>query len=80
MVSANLYEAVFNASTTGNYLLSPTPDAIILAVNDAFLAASSRRREHLVGLSLFLAFPTWYAHKGIRGKAKSGESGLDVHA
>lgn len=38
MVPASLYEAVFNASPTGHYLLSPTPEAFILAVNDAFLA------------------------------------------
>jgi PAS domain S-box-containing protein len=42
---------------TGNYLLSPTPEAIILAVNDAFLATASRAREELLGLSVFAAFP-----------------------
>jgi signal transduction histidine kinase/CheY-like chemotaxis protein len=57
MLSSSLYEAVFNSSLIGNYLLSPTPEAIILAVNDAFLKASSRRREELVGISLFVAFP-----------------------
>lgn len=57
MVPLNLYEAIFNASPTGNYLLSATPDAIILAVNDSFLKASARRREDLVGVSLFVAFP-----------------------
>ena len=54
---AALYETVFNTSPAGNYLLSPTPEAIILAVNDAFLKASGRRREELVGVSLFVAFP-----------------------
>jgi len=57
MVPVALYEAVFNASHTGHYLLSPTPEAVILAVNDAFLKASGRRREELVGTSLFVAFP-----------------------
>jgi len=57
MISPSLYEAVFNSGTTGNYLLSPTPDAIILAVNDTFLKASLRTREDLVGKSLFDAFP-----------------------
>jgi signal transduction histidine kinase len=57
MGPALLYEAVFNTSPVGNYLLSPTPDAIILAVNDAFLNASGRRRQDLVGISLFVAFP-----------------------
>ncbi|MBQ5965618.1 ATP-binding protein [Massilia sp. ZL223] len=53
----SLFESVFNSSPIGNYLLSPTPDAIILAVNDTFLKASSRTREELVGMSLFAAFP-----------------------
>jgi len=57
MLSAALFEAVFTHSPIGHYLLSPTPDAIILAVNDAFLAASGRTREELVGVSLFVAFP-----------------------
>ncbi|WP_306397379.1 PAS domain-containing hybrid sensor histidine kinase/response regulator [Telluria beijingensis] len=57
MLSFTLFESVFNSSPFGHYLLSPTPDAIILAVNDAFLTASSRTREELVGVSLFLAFP-----------------------
>jgi signal transduction histidine kinase/ActR/RegA family two-component response regulator len=52
-----LFEAVFNHSPVGNYLLSPTPEATILAVNDAFLEASGCRREDLVGISLFVAFP-----------------------
>jgi signal transduction histidine kinase len=51
------FELVFNSSAIGNYLLSPDPLAIILAVNDAFLQASSRTRDELVGISLFEAFP-----------------------
>ncbi|GAB3390462.1 PAS domain-containing hybrid sensor histidine kinase/response regulator [Massilia agri] len=58
MLSPDLFEAVFNSSPIGTYLLSPTPDAVVLAVNDTFLAASRRRREELVGTSLFVAFPT----------------------
>jgi len=57
MLSATLFESAFNSSPFGHYLLSPTPDAIILAVNDAFLKASSRTREELLGVSLFKAFP-----------------------
>lgn len=57
MNSPLIYESVFNGGPIGNYLLSPTPEAIILAVNDAFLNASSRRREELIGVSLFDAFP-----------------------
>ena len=57
MLPATLFESAFNSAPFGHYLLSPTPDAIILAVNDAFLKASSRTREELVGVSLFQAFP-----------------------
>jgi len=58
MLSPSVFESVFNSSPIGKYLLSPTPEAIILAVNDAFLKASSRRREDLLGKSLFVAFPS----------------------
>jgi len=57
MHSSSLFESVFNNAPIGNYLLSPTPEAIVLAVNDAFLAASGRRREEMVGVSLFVTFP-----------------------
>ena len=58
MLSPALFEAVFKNSPVGNYLLSPAPEAIILAVNDTFLQASSRTREELIGVSLFKAFPS----------------------
>jgi len=54
---ASLFESAFDSSPIGNYLLSPTPEATILAVNDAFLKATARRREDLLGVSLFVAFP-----------------------
>ncbi len=57
MLPTTLFEAVFQHSPIGNYLLSPTPEATILAVNDAFLNASGCRREDLAGVSLFEAFP-----------------------
>jgi PAS domain S-box-containing protein len=57
MLPTSLFEAVFKHSPIGNYLLSPTPEATVLAVNDAFLNASGSRREDLVGISLFEAFP-----------------------
>lgn len=56
-MSSSLYESVFNSSPLANYLLSPTPEAIVLAVNDVFLETASRKREDLVGRSLFDAFP-----------------------
>lgn len=57
MLSSMVFESVFNSSTVGNVLLSPTSEATILAVNNAFLKGASRRREELVGVSLFVAFP-----------------------
>jgi len=57
MLPPDLFESAFNSSPFGHYLLSPTPEAVILAVNDAFLKASNRTREELVGISLFTAFP-----------------------
>jgi signal transduction histidine kinase/ActR/RegA family two-component response regulator len=58
MLPPSVFESAFNSSPIGKYLLSPTPEAVILAVNDAFLSASSRKREDLVGTSLFVAFPS----------------------
>jgi len=51
------YELIFNASPIGATLLAPTPEATILAANDAFLRTANRRREEIVGLGLFDAFP-----------------------
>ena len=70
MLSPALFESVFNSSPNGNYLLSPTPEAIILAVNDTFLKASARTREELVGTSLFVAFPGNPEDTGDTGEAK----------
>ena len=55
-LSPAIFEAAFNRSPTGESLLSPTPEAIILAVNDAFLRVSGRTREELIGKGLFVAF------------------------
>jgi signal transduction histidine kinase len=54
---SRVFERVFNGSPVGEYLLSPSDDPVILAVNDAFLRASGRTRESLVGQRLFAAFP-----------------------
>jgi hypothetical protein len=52
-----VFEYVFGQSPIGEYLLTPSDDPVILAVNDAFLRASGRARESLVGQRLFVAFP-----------------------
>jgi two-component system, cell cycle sensor histidine kinase and response regulator CckA len=49
------FEAVFNAAP-GSYLLL-APDLTILAVDDAYLAATMTSREGIVGRPLFEAFP-----------------------
>ena len=69
MEASSLYQAVFNSSPTGNYLLSPSPEAIILAVNDTFLKASGRLRQDLVGVSVFDAFPANPNDPGETGEA-----------
>jgi signal transduction histidine kinase/ActR/RegA family two-component response regulator len=53
MVSDTLFNAAFHRSPIGQYLLAPTDKLEILAVNDAFLRAVSRRREDLLGMPLF---------------------------
>lgn len=57
MPSLSLFESVFKESPIGNYLLSPTPEAIIFAVNDSFLKTVSRQHEDVIGHSLFDVFP-----------------------
>jgi PAS domain S-box-containing protein len=71
---SSLFELAFNNAPTGNYLLSPTPDAVILAVNDAFLKTASRKREDLVGKSVFEAFPANPADLADTGVAALRES------
>ncbi|MBL0726151.1 ATP-binding protein [Piscinibacter sp. HJYY11] len=57
LLPPSIYKAVFDGSPIGEYLLSPSDDPVILAVNDAFLKASARTRESLLGQHLFVAFP-----------------------
>jgi len=51
------FESIFNCAPAATCLLSPTPEAIILAVNSAYLNVTSRAREDLVGKSIYDAFP-----------------------
>ncbi|MDR5857672.1 ATP-binding protein [Caballeronia sp. LZ062] len=57
MALPSIFEEIFNTAPVGSYLLSPTPEAVVLAVNDAFLKVSTLRREDMVGKSLFEIFP-----------------------
>lgn len=45
----SVFETVFERSTAGGYLLSPTPDFRLLAVNDTFLKVTGRTRAELLG-------------------------------
>lgn len=57
IIDQNIYRTIFNGSPVGEYLLAPTPEATILAVNETFLKTVSRKREDLVGKGVFEAFP-----------------------
>jgi diguanylate cyclase (GGDEF)-like protein/PAS domain S-box-containing protein len=57
MVPLTTYQQVFERSPISEYLLSPTADPIILAVNQQFLTTTARKREELLGVKLFTAFP-----------------------
>jgi signal transduction histidine kinase len=56
-IPASVYESVFRTSSVGGYLLSASPEFLILEVNEAFLAATGRQRGDLLGQPLFVAFP-----------------------
>jgi signal transduction histidine kinase/CheY-like chemotaxis protein len=58
MLPPTVFESSFNQAPVGEYLLSPSDDPVIWAVNDAFLRTSGRTREDLVGQRLFVAFPS----------------------
>ena len=53
----SIYQALFDRSPIGEYLLSAEDDPVVLAVNDAFLRISGRSRGNLVGRRLFEVFP-----------------------
>ena len=57
MPSSFSFEAVFNCGPQGNCLVSPTAEATIIAVNDVLLKFTGRRREDIVGISIYDAFP-----------------------
>lgn len=57
MGSSEFYRRAFKNSPIGGYLLSPTPDIIVLDVNDAFLDRLDLKREEMIGRPLFDIFP-----------------------
>ncbi|WP_051971335.1 ATP-binding protein [Massilia sp. 9096] len=57
MLIDKIFEVAFHGSPIGQYLLAPTDQLEILAVNDAFLRSVARRREDVLGRPLFEVFP-----------------------
>jgi diguanylate cyclase (GGDEF)-like protein/PAS domain S-box-containing protein len=57
MSSTLPYQSAFDSLPIGIYFISPEADPVILAVNNAFLEATSRTRDELLGKRLFEVFP-----------------------
>ena len=57
MLDPSLYQSLFASSPIGGLILSPSEDAVILDVNDAFLRNVGHARELLLGKRLFEALP-----------------------
>lgn len=71
------YEAIFRAGVTPHAVL--TPDLVIAAVNDAYLAVTGRSREELVGSDLFEVFPPGPGdERGAQGPGNLRASLLEV--
>jgi len=66
------YQAVFR--TLPGALALVTPDGVILDVNDGYLDAAGRKREHVLGRNLFELFPENPADPGDKGPAQLRES------
>src|SRR5690606_31768057 len=57
MLAPDLFQSTFLRGPIGAYVLTPTPEAVVMAVNDRFLQWTGRKREEMVGRSLFEVFP-----------------------
>jgi PAS domain-containing protein len=74
MLSDKIFHSAFEHSPIGQYLLAPTRNLEILAVNDAFLSSVSRTRAEVEGRPLFAVFPNDpndYADTGAQDLARS---------
>ncbi len=88
MINATLPEISLNYQTLfesvpGLYLiLLPDADFTIIAVSDAYLAATMRRRHDLIGRGIFAAFPDNPSDKqatGVRNLAASLQRVIRAH-
>jgi PAS domain S-box-containing protein len=66
------YQAVFR--TLPGALALVTPEGVVLDVNDGYLDAAGRKREHVLGRNLFELFPENPADPGDMGPAQLRES------
>jgi len=66
------YQAVFRALPGALALV--TPDGVVLDVNEGYLEAAGRRREHVLGRNLFELFPENPADPGDVGPAQLRKS------
>lgn len=57
MLPDKIFHSSFDRSPIGQYLLAPTENLEILAVNEAFLSSVSRTRAEVEGRPLFSVFP-----------------------
>jgi PAS domain-containing protein len=72
------YQAVFR--TLPGALALVTPDGVVLDVNEGYLEAAGRKREHVLGRNLFELFPENPADPGDKGPAQLRESFKSVVA
>ena len=56
-ITENGYKEIFNSNPAAILILDPTPNYIILDVNQAYLNATNSSREALIGNSVFAVFP-----------------------
>lgn len=74
MLTSSIYSTVFRSAPIGCYLLSTTPEIIILDVNDSLLNDVSFKREDMVGRPLFEVFlpdPEGSGDNGVEALRKS---------
>src|SRR5690606_41957715 len=57
MLAPDLFQSTFLRGPIGAYVLTPTPEAAVMAVNDRFLQWTGRKREGMVARRLFAVFP-----------------------
>lgn len=78
MLAPDLFQSTFLRGPIGAYVLTPTAEAVVMAVNDRFLQWTGRKREEMVGRSLFEVFPDDPADPGARNASSLRDSILET--